>query len=359
MTPLILGSTRADAGKTTLLVGIARHTGRPFAYLKPFGDRLRYRRKRTWDYDTALVSRILGIKAEPEELSVGFDHAKLRYMYDADGVEAKLKEQVAAAKAAFGDGSDKTPGDPILAIEAAQDLAWGGSVHLDVANIARATAGRLVLVLHGDDDAIRDDLSFLEHTVAPRLREAGVTFEGVIANRVADPEDFRAVHADAFDKADIPLLGVVPVAERLSSFTMEFLAEHLFARVVAGSAGLQRTARNVLVGAMSVDAAYRHPVFSTPEKLFITSGDRSDMIVAAIENDSAGVVLSNDILPPSNIIARADELRIPLMLVGTDTFATAKRVDDMAPLLTAQDEAKLETATALVAEHLDLQRLLP
>jgi len=94
MNSYIIASTRKNAGKTSLLAGIARASGKRFGYLKPLGDRFLYRKKRLWDYDASLLVRLFGLDEEPEAVSIGFDHSKLRYMYDRDSITAKLKELI-------------------------------------------------------------------------------------------------------------------------------------------------------------------------------------------------------------------------------------------------------------------------
>ena len=66
------------------------------------------------------------------------------------------------------------------------------------------------------------------------------------------------------------------------------------------------------------------------------------------------VVLANNILPPPNILARASRQGVPLLLVPYDTFGTAKKVDDMEPLLMKSEEGKFELLTNLVRENVDL-----
>jgi len=85
------------------------------------------------------------------------------------------------------------------------------------------------------------------------------------------------------------------------------------------------------VGAMSGDAPPALPLFRIQNKLAITGGDRSDMIVAALESSTSGIVLTNNIIPPQNIIAKAADKNVPLLLVPYDTFRTAKQIDDMTP----------------------------
>ena len=63
MNSLIFASTRRGAGKTSLLVGLARTLDGPFGYLKPLGDQLLYRKKRPWDADDLIEAVGLGGQA--------------------------------------------------------------------------------------------------------------------------------------------------------------------------------------------------------------------------------------------------------------------------------------------------------
>jgi BioD-like phosphotransacetylase family protein len=91
--------------------------------------------------------------------------------------------------------------------------------------------------------------------------------------------------------------------------------------------------------------------FGEEAKLVITSGDRSDMIVAALETRAAAVLLTNNIIPPANLVSMASEMKIPLLLVKDDTFATAKQIDDMEPLTTQSDEHRAGILEQLIREN--------
>jgi hypothetical protein len=121
MDKVIIGSMRKSAGKTSIIVGIAGALKKKMAYLKPFGERLLYRKKRLWDYDSALITHIFGLQEDPVDMSIGFDHSKLRYMYDEKGIQQKLRETMAHI------GNDKE----ILFIEGGKDLTYGVSIYLD------------------------------------------------------------------------------------------------------------------------------------------------------------------------------------------------------------------------------------
>lgn len=343
MKRVIVASMRKGAGKTSVIVGLAKALGKRIGYLKPFGDRLLYRKKRLWDYDSALITNIFGLTDNPDDLSIGFDHAKLRYMYDAAGMRERLLQSVSRVE------HEKE----ILFVECGKDFSYGVSVHLDALSLAQYLQASLVLVASGDEGTILDDIVFV-HTYAQR---AQIALRGVIVNKVPNAEDFKSAHGAEITALGVNLLGVIPHRAELTTLEMSHLAENLFAKVIAGESGLRRVVKQIFIGAMSAQAAMRHPGFAQENKLIITSGDRSDMILAALESNTAGVVLTNNIVPPANIISLATERAIPLLLVPYDTYETAKRVEAVEPLLTKDATDKIALLEQLVRDHLDLTAL--
>jgi hypothetical protein len=109
---------------------------------------------------------------------------------------------------------------------------------------------------------------------------------------------------------------------------------------------------------MSVSAAKANPIFYQENKVIITSGDRSDMILAAMENNTAAIILTNNILPPDDIISKATELQIPLLLVTSDTYSVARQIDLMEPLLTKDDANKISLIEQMIRRHVNLNEFL-
>jgi len=341
---LIVASTREAAGKTSVLIGLSQVLGKRFGYVKPFGDRPLYRKKRLWDLDAAVFVSVLGLEQDAETASIGFDHSKLRYTYDRRSAFDALRERLAAA----GMGRDG------VLVEGGRDLSCGASLHLDPLTISKELDAPVILVAGGSDDAIADDLAYVQRFVG--TDEARVV--GAIVNKVTHPDDFREIHLPEIEALGIDVLGVIPHHDELATRSVSTLADRLFARVLAGESGLGRTVRTVAVGAMSADAAMSGSLIRRPDKLVITSGDRSDMILAAIDaGGTSAVLLTNNILPSPNVISRAEEANVPLLLVPGDTYAVALQVERIEPLLTGQDEGKIRLLRDLCAEHLALERI--
>lgn len=341
MKKIVFASTDKGAGKTSLIVGLSKTLGGSMGYMKPLGDRLLYRKKRLWDQDSALITNIFGLSENPEDMSIGFEHAKLRYMYTEEETKNKLHEVERHV----------SKGKEILFIEAGQDLACGSSIYLDALTVTRDLGGKLVIVVSGGDDKIIDEISFIKKYISV----SNIDFGGVIINKVKDVDDFKNTSMEILSKLGVPVLGVVPYKEELAYFSMGFLADSLFAKVVAGANGLNKVAKRIFVGAMSASRALEIPLFRQPDKLLIASGDRIDILIAGMETGVSGIILTGNILPPTNIISKATELNVPLLLASQDTYQIAKKIDDLEPLLTKESEANIKLLSELVKTCVDLK----
>jgi hypothetical protein len=344
MNKIVFASTRESAGKTSIIVGLTTALGKKAGYIKPFGDRLIYRRKKNWDYDASLLLQILGIDEEPESISLGFNHSKLRYVYDQESTK----------KAVVGMADNAGKGKEILFAEGGRDLAYGASLELDSISLAKYLGAKLVVVSSGDIDTVYDDIRHLKknHDLG------GVNFGGVIANKLPDVDDFESNFAGKIREMGVTILGAVPYKEQLTFYSVQFLADRLFAKVIAGEKGLGNIVKNIFVGAMSTEESMRNPLFNKENKFLITSGDRSDMILAALDSDTIGILLTNNLLPQANIISRAAEKNVPLLLVPMDTFQASKQIDRLEALPSKENAAGIQSLAQLMQKYVKLEELL-
>lgn len=345
MKKLIVGSMDPNSGKTSLIIGLARASGQSFGYMKPLGDRLVYRKKRVWDYDAALMTNIFKLDQEPENMTAGFEHLKLRFKYDDEGARNRVLEMAGQVSA------DKD----ILFVEGGKNIEFGISFFLNVTSLASYLDGKLVMVIGGDENYIVDNVIFIQK----HLALSGLKFGGVIINKVRNVDDFKNVYIPLMKKSGVNILGIIPFEEKLTFFSMEYLAQYLLARVVVGEQWIKRRISNIFVGAASVESVYSDARFHKENKLMITSGDRSDMLLASFEDKcTAAVVLTNNILPPQSILSRADEKQIPVLLVPYGVYETAKQIEALTPLITNSNTAEIELMEKLVKEFVNIDALL-
>ncbi|NTW06715.1 MAG: AAA family ATPase [Syntrophaceae bacterium] len=341
MDKFVITSMRQSAGKTSLIIGLAKALNKKIGYLKPFGARLLYKRKRLWDYDAALLTNILNLDENPEDMCIGFHHSQLLYSLDEKTTAIKLNTCI----------NNISEDKKMIFVEAGKDIFYGTSVYLDAVSLTKTLEGQLLVVVSGDDDTIVDDICFL----AKYIRLDGINFAGIIINKVADIEDFNNVYLPRIRQMSVPVLGVIPSIPELTYFSTRYLAERMFAKVLAGESGLNREVRNIVVGSMGTDKAIKSPLFQGHHQVLITSGDRSDLILTSLQNDAAAVVLTNNIVPSSFILSKADNMGIPLLLVATDTYETAKQIDKIEPLPTSNDTEKIAIMEKMIMENVNLK----
>ncbi|MGD0279365.1 MAG: DRTGG domain-containing protein [Smithella sp.] len=354
MKKIVISSIRSNAGKTSIIAGIISSLkDKKFAYAKPLGDRLIYRRKRSWDYDASLMVNLLEREGEMEshyeKITLGFDHSKLKYMYDQESIKKALSDIVTN----IGGKND------VLFIESGKDFSCGAYLDLDPVSIAKDIDGKLVIVVSGDNDSVIDDIKFIEKY----MRIIDANFGGVIINKVPDVEAFENFFAPNIKKMGINIIGIIPYEAQLTYFTLDFLAEKLFARVLTGEGNLKKVVKNIIIGAPSTTCPDKDPLFTKQcldkeNQLMITGGDKSDIILAAIERNTIGIILTDDIVPHQNIISRAKEKGIPILLVNTDTFITAKTIDEMEALLKKDDTEKIQLLSQLIEKHTHVKDFL-
>lgn len=343
MKNIIIGSIRENAGKTSFIIGLAKAIDKKIGYLKPFGDKLIYRKKRLWDYDGALITNIFGLEQSSEEMTIGFEHAKLHYMYDEAGTRTKLLEMVRNLENA----------SEILFIEGGKDLTYGASVKLDTLSLVKYVGGKMIFVVGGNEGAIIDDITFMKKYV----NLADIDY-GVVINKVNNLEDYRNNYLPEIINMGVKVLGVIPDTPELTYPSMAYLAEKLQARVIAGEGGLKNKVKHIFVGSKSADSAVRDPQFNQENKLIIASGDRSDYIASALVAVASGIILTNNILPPSYLTAKLSERNIPVLLVPYDTFETAKQIDKTVSMLTRDDTENIELLKNLVAQNVDVRGII-
>jgi uncharacterized protein len=246
-------------------------------------------------------------------------------------------------------------GKDVLFVEGGKNIEFGISFYLNVFSLAEYLKGKLVMVVGGEENYIVDNVIFIKKHLAMK----DIDFKGVVINKVRNVDDFKNVYMPLLDKAGVKVLGIIPYDEQLTFFSMDYLAQYLLARVVAGEGWLKRRVSNIFVGAASVDSVYSDARFHKENKLMITSGDRSDMLLASFEDScTSAVILTNNILPPQNILARAEEKHIPVLLVPYGVYETAKQIEALTPLVTAGDTEQISLMEKMVRENVDVQAIV-
>ncbi len=337
---LIISSTEPDAGKTTIGLGLALSTKQDFNYFKPFGDRPIYKKKRLIDYDAKLFKNVFDLEEEYEKFCIGFDHSKIKYAYDPEMIEEKIEERIDEL-------SESKDG---IIIETGEDWSFGSSINLDPLSLYGMIDSEVIIVATGSKTKILDDLT----TLARYYESNDIPIKGVVLNKVESVEDIEDFAIDEIESLGLDVLGIIPQIADLNLTRVSFVNDMLFGKVVAGEDGLDNIIKNVFVGALSAEEMVRNPLFQEDRKLIVTGGDRADVILASLDEGTAGIILTNDIIPPSNIISRADRAGIPLVSVPLDTYEAAQRIERMDRITTIEDDFKIDKIKEVITPRIDM-----
>ena len=345
MRTFVITSGGPNAGKTAVILGIGSallEKGMKIGYLKPFGDRLVYEDKEVYDHDAALINHYLKMGMKPGELTLAFNHERVSYQFGIDKVGEELRRRM-------GFLYPKKEID-VGFLEGGGTIDYGSYVELGPTAVASYLGSRAIHVVRGTGIEVLDNISFTRKYMKCR----NVELSGVIINRAASTHEFEDGLVDKIEGSGVHVLGIIPEIDDLDTITVRHIADHLYARVVAGEAGLDNVVKRVFVGAMSASSAQKSPLFRSEGKMIITGGDRDDMVLASLDSTTAAIVLTNNIVPGPNILAQANSKGVPILSVPGDTFAVAKKIEDIESLVRVGEDTKVEILKETVKKRLDL-----
>ncbi|MCK5072242.1 MAG: AAA family ATPase [Bacteriovoracaceae bacterium] len=340
---LLFASTHSDAGKTSIIIGICKNIDKKCSYAKPMGDRLLYKKKRLWDHDSALMTRLFNLDELPELMTIGFEHTKLQYMYDDDSIEEKLNDSIRTIEA----------NSEHLFMEGGSNLQFGSFVNLSALDIAKNTDTKVVMVVSGTHEQILDDLTYISKNIDKKL------LHGVIINKVIDLDEFKSNFIEHIDSLGLKIFGIIPYDNTLETLTLRQVSEVLLAKVITCPDNLDGYIHHIDVGAMSAGRIVeKNNILTSKNNLVVTSGDRADIVLEALQRQTVGIILTNGILPEAKIISVAEQRKVPLLSVNCNTFEAVKKVDDINPLIMYRDTSKIEMIKSMIGQYVNINELI-
>lgn len=231
------------------------------------------------------------------------------------------------------------------------------------ADVARNLGAPVLLVGSGVDRDVAGMVS-TAHATINAYQARGAQVLGMFVNRVVmdNLEELRGALKEELKDEDV-IVAVIPAHKTLASPTMKEVAEQLSGEILFGGEHLDTLALDYLVIAMRLDNYLGH---LTENALLITPGDRSDVILSALQAHQsnrypkvAGIVLTGGIKPAPAIARLLEGLTIPvpILSVRTDTFTTATRASSIRSYITADNRPKIDLSLELFEEFVDTAEL--
>ncbi len=344
MTSLLVTSNEPYAGKTLtcIVLGLRwQRQGRRVGYFKPLGLLPVTVGEQVTDEDAHFVAQQLGLSDAPSDLC---PLLITRELCQADRAELRARVEKAFAAVA----ADK---DVLLIGASGAVLSRGAVLGLEQPTLAEMFDAKVLLLGRCESFLDADSIIAAHRPLADRV-------VGVILNLVPPQREGEIwdTVVPCLEARGMPVLGVLPNDPVLHSVSVRELVEATGGELLCGEGALDELVENFVVGAMSVEKALRY-FRRTPRKCVITGGDRSDVQLAALETPTRCLILTGDLRPSHTVLARAQELRVPVLLVRTDTLTTISTIDELLGKLRVREPKKIQHATEQFESRLKLDRL--
>jgi len=377
MRQLYLAATGQNRGKTTMSLGLFNGflaRGLRAGFMKPIGQRTILDHGEATDEDAVLMHETFGLTEpysamSPVHIPRGFTKA-----YIAGQVVEDLGARILRAQACYSEHD-------VLLVEGTGHAGVGAVIGLSNATVAAMLGAPTIIVSEGGVGRPIDEIVLN----AALFRAHGVDVAGAIVNKVnveAQP-GIAAVIARGLAPYGIPLLGVLPVRQILSNPTLEMILEGVHGEAIHEGPDLDRVIDDVAIGAMEP----RHMLERVgPGTLVIVPGDREDVILtlttahllgqagsddpgdftagrggtslAGSEGAAIGLVLTGGYRPRPAVLDAIRRADLFATLVAEDTYAVASQIHDLLVKTHAADRVKVELIKQLVADNLDVDRIL-
>ncbi len=347
MDTIIVASTRPYTGKSGIVLAlfeILRDAGRHPAYFKPYGTMPSTVDGVHTDLDAAYAARHTGVDTPLDVICPVVESGR----FVEDVVAGRIKDVRDRVRSAY---DTIVPTADVILIEGPSDLYQGRAVGVSLPEVAEQLDGRVVLVTPGERTHLPDDVLCAAEYLGQRL--AGVIYNDVPSSM----HEFTVEKAIPFlISRGIEVFGAIPHDAELASVTIAEVAEELGGTVLCATEHLENTAESFMVGAMGQEKALRF-FRRRPRKIVITGGDRADVQLAALETETRGLVLTGNLPPAPHVLSRAEELGVPMILVGLDTLAAVERLEGLFGRMRVHDPGKAARIREMLVEAVDIEAM--
>jgi len=354
---VFIAATRQNDGKTTASLGLIAALQQHFprvGYIKPVGQRFVEIEEQKIDEDTVLMDSVYSLNCPLVDMSpIAVEPDFTRKYLQSSNNEALVKK----IQKAF----DRVAWEKDFVLCEGSGHAGVGSVFdLSNAQVAKTLGAKVIIVSQGGIGKPIDEVSLNQAL----FEKEGVEIIGVILNKVhSEKIDYIMDFARrGLKRKGLDLLGVIPHQRILSSPTIELIREELNAEVLNRPANLRGLVDDVVVGAMG---AHNAMDYFKPGVLLITPGDREDIVLAActtLEGQNgekmAGIVLTGNLRPSSNVFNVIRAMPIPVLLATQDSYEVASIVHDLTVKTRPSDAEKISLIRDLVAKNVNVPKIL-
>jgi len=231
------------------------------------------------------------------------------------------------------------------------------------AEIANNLGGSVLLVASARNKTVDETIRSIEMSIES-LMDKGCNIIATIVNRT-DPENGKEIIGRLKKKSwsAKQLIYKIPEEKTLGNPTVGEIAKLTDARVLYGKEQLNRHVYSFTVAAMQLQNFLKRIEHGT---LIVTPGDRSDVIVACLAAVSSmsmpnisGIMLTGGLMPEEPIRKLIEGFTniVPILSVNTDTFHTARIVDNVHAIIEPDNNRKITRALEIFEKSVSIKEL--
>jgi BioD-like phosphotransacetylase family protein len=351
MKGLYVTSLRTFSGKTAVCLALGlrmQRDGYKVGYFKPLStQQWEPIPGRALDEDAEFVRRVLDLE-EPAGNLVGISFTPSLLHDVLCGCSARdFVSEVQAGFQRAGEGRD------IVLLEGGASLREGISVGLNPWYVSEALDLPIMAVIR-----FRNQMGLVDDCISAQERLDG-RIQGVLINAVPDSEmEFvTEIARPCLEERGIPVFGVLPRRDELHAISVGEMAQVLDADFLALPEKSDVLIEHLMVGAMSAEQALPRMRRIPGNMAVITGGDRADIQLVAMETSTACLILTGHLRPQPEVLRRAEEMGVPVLLVRQHTMETVEAIEKVFGKTRLGQKEKLERFTGLVDENFDFERL--
>jgi len=349
MQRILITSTEAYSGKSGIclaLLSMLSARGRSVAYFKPYGTMPMSIDGVMTDKDAYYMNQQVTPPAPPIEAVCPVLKTRAFVEGVMRGTTDDVRSRVVAAFEQVAQGRD------VVVMEGPVDVFQGTAVGLSICELADLLQARVLVVTRPSGVEFPDELLGACGCLGDRL--AGALFNWVHPSNA----DFVRDHVTPFlRRRNIPVFGALPQDSSLASVSVHEIVDALQATVLSAENRLEEPVEAFMVGAMGQEKALRF-FRRKGRKAVITGGDRADVQLAALETDTRALILTGNLPPSSLVLARADEIGVPMLLVDMDTLTAVERLDSLMGRTRIHDPGKAAKIRESLETNADVPGLL-
>lgn len=347
MATLYVASTETFVGKSAVCVGLLHHMqqdGLRIGYMKPVSVSVSHRDGTVLDEDADFIRSMFQLPDPLDQIAP--------VLVTQSTVEAIMRsQQPSFAKKLQEAYINVSRERDMVVVEGTNTWAEGALVDLTSDQVSDMLEAPALLVVRYRGTIAVDTALTVQRYVGDRLL-------GVLFNQVEEPQlDFVQSRVVPFlEGRGIPVFGLLPQDQTLAGVTVNDLLDHLGGQWIGNRAWGEKLVASLMVGAMGAESSLSFFRRRT-NKAVITGGDRADIQLAALETSTSALVLTGNIRPSPQVIDRAEEREVPIILVPDDTLTTVERAEEIFGNIRFHQKSKLDRLITLMDERFDWQRL--